>query len=118
MISASHPLGMTQDAILPEAVELLDPATIELTEREAVAAAIDGLRELIENRYYFCDRYERMMGERLPPAVKRDQNQRILYLAVIKKLEGLMWWEEDKTKVEKVVDLKPKSNGPTHSALR
>lgn len=97
MISASHPLGMTQEVTLPE-VELLDPATIELTEREAVAAAVDGLRELIECRYHFCDRFERMMGERLPAAIKRDQNQRILYLAVIKKLEGLMWWEEEKPK--------------------
>lgn len=83
----------TVEAPPAEGAKLLDLNSIELTEQEAVAAAIDGLRELIEHRYHFCNRYDQMFEGRIPHAVRRDQNQRILYLAVIKKLEGLAWWD-------------------------
>lgn len=83
----------------PEIVEpttqetIVDPATIDLTEQEAIDAAVSGLRELIEAKYHFCNRYSDMMGERLPAAIKRDQVARLRYLAAIKVLQGLTWWE-------------------------
>lgn len=93
---------MTTQAIeVPEVTEIaedqetvIDPALIELTEQEAIAAAVEGLRELIEVKYHFCNKWNDMMGERLPAAIKRDQAARIRYLATIKKLQGLTWWDE------------------------
>ena len=98
----SHPRGVpgAGDAtievpeIATEAEALADPATIELTEQEAIDAAVEGLRELIEAKYHFCNRWDAMMGERLPAAIKRDQQQRLRYLAAIKKLQGLTWWDK------------------------
>lgn len=101
---------MTTKAIevtIPEAtteltqVTIIDPATIELdpmTEQEAIDTAVSGLRELIEAKYHFCNRYSDMMGERLPAAIKRDQAARLRYLAAIKVLQGLTWWEAEQCK--------------------
>lgn len=72
---------------------ITDPAPPDLTEQEAIDAAVEGLRELIEQKYHFCNRWSDMMGERLPTAIKRDQQQRLRYLAAIKVLQGLTWWE-------------------------
>lgn len=72
---------------------IVDPLAVELTEQEAIDTAVSGLRELIEAKYHFCNRYSDMMGERLPAAIKRDQQQRLQYLAAIKVLQGLTWWE-------------------------
>lgn len=79
---------------IAEAETIIDPALIELTEQEAIGAAVEGLRELIEHKYHFCNRWNEMMGERLPAAIKRDQAARMRYLAAIKKLQGLNWWEK------------------------
>lgn len=76
---------ITQDTVI-------DP-TPDLTEQEAIDAAVEGLRELIEQKYHFCNRWSDMMGERLPAAIKRDQQQRLRYLAAIKVLQGLTWWD-------------------------
>lgn len=87
---------VTQDTIIQDTVIDPDtPDTPDLTEQEAIDAAVEGLRELIEHRYHFCNKWDAMMGERLPAAIKRDQQQRLRYLAAIKVLQGLTWWDGD-----------------------
>lgn len=79
----------------PETVAT-EAETAPLTEQEAIGIAVAGLRELIGYKYHFCNRWSDTMGDRLPPAIKREQAQRLRYEAAIKVLEGLAWWEEAK----------------------
>lgn len=69
------------------------PNPAPLTEQEAIGIAVAGLRELIKLNYHFCNRWSDTMGERLPPAIKREQSQRRQYEAAIGVLEGLTWWK-------------------------
>ena len=95
MTPTTEPIAEETETTLVEQgqADLLDPATVTLTEQEAVTEAIAGLRELIEAKYHFCDRWAGMMGERLPAAVKREQAARLRYLAAIKVLQGVNWWQ-------------------------
>lgn len=86
------------EAVATETTQATDPDPqtpnpVSLTEQEAIGVAVEGLRELIKLNYHFCYRMEFMLGTRLPPAIKREQAQRLRYEAAIRTLEGLAWWE-------------------------
>lgn len=65
------------------------PPKVKVTPPEAIALAIEGLRELVELKYHFDHRMAQLLpGEKLPHAVKAGLEKREQYLAAVAALQG------------------------------
>jgi len=63
------------------------PIQITLTQQEAILVATAAVKELITDKYSFLDRWQRMLGEKLPAQARRDWERRELLLEAARVLE-------------------------------
>ena len=60
---------------------------ITMTQQEAITVAAAAVKELVADKYSFLERYESMLGEKLPAQARRDCARRALLLAAAEMLE-------------------------------
>jgi hypothetical protein len=72
--------------------DLRDTLPIALAEHkpELLTLAADAIRELVTLKYSVVERYERMLGERMPAQVRQDSERRAQLLAAVETLEAVL----------------------------